>query len=306
METWVIWHGEVITIEKSTELLILYSQTKQKPPTGTGFQETSLPSLNRQMDPDRNVIKQSSSKRGLGWSWDNKTSEFSMYTDAVAQGKISWLFNWEMWKPEGLPLSLDYVPQVRLGSQAQQIDQMLGPLNGPTHFIGFNEPEMASESKMDVSVAVALWKEYVKPAKDKYHFLLGSPAISSAPVGKQWLQNFFKELEGSDSVDFVVVHWYGTDVKALESFILDMYAAFEKPLWLNEFACSHLSTSERATAVEVEEFLKQALPFLDNCPHVERYAFFGAKTDVGAWVGEANNCSSNGTLTDVGRLYTEA
>jgi hypothetical protein len=80
------------------------------------------------------------SKRGLGWPWDNTAPEFSLYQNAIADGKIGWLFNWEMWKPQGLPSGIEYVPEVRLGSQAAQIDQFLSSIH-PGHFIGFNEPE---------------------------------------------------------------------------------------------------------------------------------------------------------------------
>jgi hypothetical protein len=80
------------------------------------------------------------SKRGLGWPWDNTAPEFSLYQNAIANRKIGWLFNWEMWKPQGLPSGIEYVPEVRLGRQAAQIDQFLSSIH-PGHLIGFNEPE---------------------------------------------------------------------------------------------------------------------------------------------------------------------
>jgi hypothetical protein len=130
--------------------------------------------------------------------------------------------------------------------------------------------------------------------------------MTSAPAGKAWLLEFFRQLCGSASVDFVVVHWYGTDVHQLESFLADMHASFGKPLWLTEFAYSHFGAPPTPTAAQVEAFLRPAIAFLDSCSYVERYAYFGAPTDVGGWVGQASNFSDRGhSLTSVGKLYLD-
>ena len=159
---------------------------------------------------------------------------------------------------------------------------------------------------MSPSTAVALWQEYIEPAKAKFRFRLGSPAMTSDPKGKTWLQEFFKELGGSSSCDFVVVHWYGTDAHQLESFLEDMHTTFGRPLWLTEFAYSHFGASPAPTSAQVESFLREAVPMLDRNPHVERYAYFGAPTNVGTWVGEASNFTDQGhSLTPIGQLYLE-
>lgn len=68
------------------------------------------------------------SKRGLGWPYDNQEDAFKSYDPAIKKGELTWLFNWEMWKPKGLPAGLDYVPQVRTAANAPQIDQVSVPL----------------------------------------------------------------------------------------------------------------------------------------------------------------------------------
>jgi hypothetical protein len=163
-----------------------------------------------------------------------------------------------------------------------------------------------TESNIPVTTAVSLWSQFVEPAKSKFHFRLGSPAMTSAPAGKAWLSEFFRQLGGNASVDFVVVHWYGTDVHQLQSFLADMYSSFGKPLWLTEFAFSQFGAEPAPTAPQVEAFMRAAIPFLDSCPYVERYAYFGAPTNVGGWVGEANNFSDRGhSITSIGKLYLE-
>lgn len=156
---------------------------------------------------------------------------------------------------------------------------------------------------MTVAAAVPLWHANVEPAKSKYRFRLGSPAMTNAPTGKAWLTDFMSKVNASQ-IDFVVVHWYGSDFAQLQSFLKDMHTTFNKPLWLNEFAYSHQGQQPAPTAADVQAFMKQAIPFLDGCDYVERYAYFGAPTNVGDFVGSASNFSNGGqSLTDVGKLY---
>lgn len=75
------------------------------------------------------------------------------------------------------------------------------------HFIGFNEPDNSGQANMPVATAVQLWEKFVLPAKKKFGFKLGSPAITGSPKGKQWLQDFIHALGGRDEIDFIVIHW---------------------------------------------------------------------------------------------------
>src|ERR1700761_8783476 len=125
----------------------------------------------------------SKSKRGLAWPWNNKPEDFSLYTGS---SKLTWLYNWELWKPDHCLPSLDYVPQVRTAKEAGQIDQFLGGLwprpkieGEERHFLGFNEPDIKSQANMDIDAALKLWKMHVEPAKGKFGFRLGSPSVSS-------------------------------------------------------------------------------------------------------------------------------
>ena len=263
--------------------------------------QTSLQQQQQQQPP--------SNKRGLGWPWNNIASEFAIYNDAIASRKISWLFNWEMWKPDGTPDGVEYIPQVRVGAQASQIDQFLSsiPKDKLQYFMTFNEPEIATQANISVAEAVTLWKQYVLPAKAKFGFRLGSPGMSSDAKGKAWLRDFLSALAGGDGIDFLVVHWYGTEMPELASHLGEMYDTFKKPLWVTEFACTSMRAEAPATAEQVAEFLRQTVPFLDRCDFVERYAYFGAMKSVGDWVGEANclHDKDGAGLTSVGKLYAQ-
>lgn len=136
----------------------------------------------------------------------------------------------------------------------------------------------------------------------------------SSDVGrsKPWLDSFLSQLHGNSEIDFLVVHWYGPHFKDMKAFLEEMYGTYRLPLWVNEFACSKMGNGE-ANAGEVEAFMREAIPWLDNCEWVERYAYFGNK-DVGTWVGRGNNFTEdaagatetdNRSLTRIGKLYCE-
>jgi hypothetical protein len=67
----------------------------------------------------------SSAKRGISVPWNFKPTHFALYAPAIESGKLSWLFNWELWKPKGLPPKIIYTPQCRTAREADQIKPQL-------------------------------------------------------------------------------------------------------------------------------------------------------------------------------------
>ncbi|KAJ9612430.1 hypothetical protein H2200_004027 [Cladophialophora chaetospira] len=259
-----------------------------------------------------------SRKRGLGWPWDQPSSHFKLYEPHAATGKISWLFNWECWVPDSVPAGVEWVPCVRTASNARdQLDPFLTDIINnrgikTTALLGFNEPEIPDQANLGVEEAVQLWRDVVLPAKRKFGLRLGSPGMSS-DVGrsKPWLNSFLTQLQGKDEIDFLVVHWYGPHFSDMRAFVEDMHNTYQLPLWVNEFACSTMGNGEASTE-SVEAFLREAVPWLEGCDWIERYAYFGNK-DVGAWVGRGSNFTEEGGAADtdgkrlsrVGKLYCE-
>ena len=259
----------------------------------------------------------STSKRGLAWPWNNPQTHFPLYQPAIDSGKITWLTNWELWKPDGCPDLLEYVPMVRTAKEVENIDGFLGSLwpdrrkaGEQRHFLGLNEPDVASQANSSVDEALELWKEDVIPARSKYKFRLGAPAVSSAPEGRVWLRQFLKRLEsdGKAKIAFLPLHWYGTDVAEFELYLRSMHDEFRKPLWVTEFACVGMD-GRRASAEEVEVFLTQSVILLDGLDFVERYAWFGAMDHPGEWTGKeialTETNGGKGNMTELGRVYSE-
>lgn len=263
-------------------------------------------------------VPSSSRKRGLGWPWDQPGTHFKLYEPYAATGKIAWFFNWECWIPDSVPAGMEWIPCVRTASNArEQLDGYLTDIirnRGikTTALLGFNEPEIPEQANMSVEEAVQLWRDVVVPVKRKFALRLGSPGMSS-DVGrsKPWLNAFLSQLHGAHEIDFLVLHWYGPHFGDMRNFLEDMHRTYGLPVWVNEFACSSMGNGE-ASAQQVETFMREAIPWLESCPWIERYAYFGNK-DVGSWVGRGSNFTEPGgspesdgkKLTGVGRLYCE-
>lgn len=97
-------------------------------------------------------------------------------------------------------------------------------------------PEQSGQSNLTVQRGVQLWMTYVQPLKGQ-GIKLGSPAPSSAPAGKAWLQNFLSLCGGNCTVDFVALHWYGINSTQFVEYLQDFHNTFQLPIWVTEWAC---------------------------------------------------------------------
>ena len=255
-------------------------------------------------------------KRGICVPWDFAEEDWPLYQGAIDAGKISWVSNWEMWKPKGLPNNVTYVPTCRTGNEANQIgDYFKGYATDHqvADFLGFNEPDIPSQANMTVDQAVQLWKQHVLPMKaamrgsdcKKGKVRIGSPGVSNAPQGIPFLRDFFRKLGGVDAagVNHVSIHYYSPDVEHFKRYVTEAYEAFKRPVWVTEFACTNWNPGAPVPEEAVLHFIKEALEFLDEAPFVERYSWFGAMRDVGEAVGRSNGLQVGGKLSSAGELY---
>jgi len=251
-----------------------------------------------------------SKKRGICVPWNFDPAHFNLYQPAIDNGTISWITNWELWKPQGLPSNVHFVPQCRTGDKACELNGYFTTYESDAQvhdFMGFNEPDIPSQANMTVEAAVDLWKAHVLPIKSKFPGVrVGSPAISNAPEGLAWLASFFRQLGGvgASGVDFVVCHYYSPDVDHFKRYMADVHRRFDRPVWMTEFACTNWNPGAPPSEPEVLHFMTEALRFLEASPFVERYSWFGAMEDVGEAVGRANGFQKDGKLSEAGKLYT--
>lgn len=96
-----------------------------------------------------------------------------------------------------------------------------------SYVLGFNEPDGCSNggSCVDAGTAASIWQQEIEPLK-KLGIKLGAPAVTGAPAGFTWLQNWFTACAGNCTPDFIPVHWYG-NFEGLASHVGQVNATYE-------------------------------------------------------------------------------
>ena len=235
-----------------------------------------------------------SGKRGLAVPWDSVGSDI----DAVAaNGKITWMYNWETYAPPG-GKQFEFVAMLRTGS-ADDLSRFKTnmPTSKAKYLSCINEPDIADQANMSVDQAVKIWKEVCWPQKVALGLKIGAPAISNGASGLPWLQEFISKVQASNPPDFYPIHWYGSSSADFQSHVEKVHTAINKPIWVTEFASQQTSTADQKT------FLTAAMKFLDGAAYVERYSWFAYSRT--AKINDASRLlSASGAKTDLMTLYS--
>jgi RNA polymerase sigma factor (sigma-70 family) len=175
--------------------------------------------------------------------------------------------------------------------------------------LGFNEPNMTSQSNISVAEALNLW-----PRLEATGMTLGSPAVAyGAATPGGWLDQFMKGAKARGyRVDFITVHWYGGDfrtaqaVRELQSYLQAIYDRYHLPIWLTEFALTNYSGPHPTFPTEAGQaaFLTAATKMLDGLSYIQRYAWFALPVSSGT--GTTGLFTSSGAATPVGRAFESA
>ncbi|XWX02060.1 hypothetical protein V2A60_010092 [Cordyceps javanica] len=194
-------------------------------------------------------------KRGLAANDDVQVWQFGG-SWLGHKSQVNWQYNWDSTTGQKQDFA-EYVPML-WGTQSYHtqpwFDNAWHWLNvgGSGHLLAFNEPDRDDQAHLSVGDAVGAWKQYMEPFAG--HAQLGAPAVSAA--GLNWLQDFLRQCNGCH-IDFVPVHWYGG-------------ATYEHDFenYINRF-------QGIGTIDQQSDFLRKAIPFLDNNSCVYRYSYFG-------------------------------
>ncbi|KAG9656129.1 glycoside hydrolase family 128 protein, partial [Aureobasidium melanogenum] len=228
-------------------------------------------------------------KRGLSYNQANLTMPFSL---SGQDSQVSWAYDW-FYAPCsaagvqscGFNPALEFVPLLynddpNLLSQWPAAAQFAID-NGSTALFSFNEPDFCQSGSacMNVSTAVYYHQQYMQPFAGKA--LIGAPAVTNSgggtdadPMGLQYLQYFLGNCTGC-TIDFINLHWYSNKYAGasyLEYYVNSARAvAAGRPIWITEFG---LDSTYSYTDAELQAFLQEAMPWLDQQPDVARYAYF--------------------------------
>ncbi len=240
-------------------------------------------------------------KKGVG-AW-----AFTGATQALSESGASWYYTWSATPGVAGPPGTAFVPMIWGAADVTAGTLSQVRQEGP-YLLGFNEPDMASQSNMTPSQALSLWPQLMATGMQ-----LGSPAVAdggATPGG--WLDQFMSGAAARGyRVNFITLHWYGADfatgpaVSQLESYLQAVYARYHLPIWLTEFALANFGGSP-ATPTQQQQaaFLTAATAMLQRLPYVQRYAWFGLQatpTD-----GSMGLFSSGPAATTVGRAFESA
>jgi hypothetical protein len=189
----------------------------------------------------------------------------------------SWYYNWSP-SNAGMkgPAGSTFVPMIWGAASVTKAN--LATAKKSRVILGFNEPDMAAQANMSVSKALALWPRLQATGRT-----LGSPAVAwGADRSGGWLDRFMKGAKKKHlRVDFITLHWYGSDfsaasVKHLKSYIVAVYKKYKKPIWVTEFSLMRFGTKTTyPSSKQLVTFLKGATTMMEKLPYVKRYAYFG-------------------------------
>lgn len=247
------------------------------------------------------VAAAASAKKGVAtWQWDGVAG-------ALQDVGAGWFYNWSptddtMPAPEGVEFvpmiwGRDHVTDATLAQAAAEGDVLLG----------FNEPDLGEQSAMSVEEALEAW-----PRLEATGLRLGSPAVAwGADTPGGWLDRFMSGAQEQGlRVDFVTLHWYGSDfspaaVDQLLAYVDAVHARYGLPVWVTEYGLIDFAGGPAyPTGDQLATFVEGTTAGFEQRAHVERYAWFGlpAVGDSAAY-GLYTDAS---TPTQAGRAYRAA
>ncbi|KAJ3513041.1 hypothetical protein NLJ89_g3168 [Agrocybe chaxingu] len=211
------------------------------------------------------VFASKNPKRGIAFA--DPSNPVDIKNANTSSSVISWQYNWASSPPDYLAKSgIPYIPMQwgtsGIGDFVNNVKKQ-----GAKTILGFNEPDLSSQSNINANNAAVLWKQYINPLSAS-GVRLGAPAVTSGPEGRVWLTAFLNACSGC-KIDFIPLHWYGTGTANFYDYLSQMHTEFPNyPLWVTEYA----STSSNPS--EVKDFLSATTKYMDSLNYVERYSWF--------------------------------
>lgn len=260
-------------------------------PRGNRLGESTLETIGRDVDSlfhtGSQKSKTFSSKKGLAY--------YERDGSLLKQVNIKWYYNWNPHPTDWADSSIEFVHMV-WGKDSPAPDKA-------SIILGFNEPDFTQQSDMTPAQALEYWPKVLSSGAQ----LVGSP--SPALIENNWLKTFLSGAENLGyKVDFICLHRYSMpDPAWFLSFVDRVYALYQRPIWVTEFAVADwfATTSTRSTRFtedEVIKFMSVVTMEFEKRPYIQRYSWFAADwNDNQLWFSAI--FYPNGTLTRLGELY---
>ncbi|WP_169303366.1 glycosyl hydrolase [Pedobacter cryophilus] len=250
------------------------------------------------------LVNAQSTKKGL--CLGVSTTDFSL---KLRLTKSTWHYGWNLRKSSLQPVSVEFVPMIFGNPSASSYTYLDSAYRAGdfTHLLGFNEPDAAEQGNVTVEQAIAAWPNMVNLG-----IPLGSPAATNAEG--VWMTEFMSRANALNyRVDFVTLHWYGGPNAANFLALLNrVYALYNKPIWITEFAIADWSATPSRPNIysepQVLDFMKTVLTALETPEYsfVHRFSWF-SKTNISpdntSPLGKSLLFDGDGGLTYLGQYY---
>jgi hypothetical protein len=219
----------------------------------------------------------------------------------ISSLKPHWTYSMSQQRPESQPPLIEYVPMVPIVTKNLSTIQ----IDPEEHkrVMGFYEPDASGRTALTVDEAVDQWH-----ILEDFNLPLISPSTVD-PTGA-WMKSFMEQAdEKCLRIDWIGIHWYGEpsfpEFKATLQQIYNLYG--RRPVLLTEFAVADWTAGQRGfnryTQTDVLEFIKEALPWLEEQEWVAGYAWYKFDADHPAG-GPSALFDKTGSLTSVGTYYS--
>lgn len=178
---------------------------------------------------------------------------------------------------------------------------------GAPALMSFNEPDVCYDGSacMSVNASVAAYQTAMQPFAGRVP--IGAPAVtgSGSPAGLTYIQNFIGNCTNC-TIDFVNVHWYSNKYAGASYFeyfvnqtriTRDLFPQTQgKPIWITEFGLTNDDPGAPGyTDADVQAFLQQVMPWMDQQTDVGRYAYFMDAPGI-LISGDGSGLSGNGIV----------
>ncbi|MFG2062721.1 glycoside hydrolase family protein [Micromonospora sp. NPDC048871] len=223
--------------------------------------------------------------------------------EGIRQVGATWYYDWST-SDDDVPAGAEFVPMIWGATFVTEADLATVQRSGRT-LLGFNEPDLPGQANMSVEHALDLW-----PRLQDTGMRLGSPAVAfGADTPGGWLDRFLAGTrERGLRVDFIALHWYGSDfgdeaANHLMQYVHAVYERYRLPIWITEFGLIDFSQGapRHPSPQQLVTFIDKAAAALQATPYVERYAWF-ALPAAGEHAAHGLY-REDGTLTEAGAAY---
>jgi hypothetical protein len=242
-----------------------------------------------------------SAKKGVS-AW-----RFTGVTAALKDVGAGWYYTWGS-GPGGIvaPAGVQFVPMI-WGEKSVTDGELARARRAGGALLGFNEPDLAGQADMSVQSALGLWPKLAATG-----LRLGSPAPAfGAATPGSWFDQFMSGAAARGyRVDFIALHWYGSDFSPaatgqLRGYLQAVRDRYHKPIWLTEYALINFSgTPKYPTGAQQSAFIGASTAMLESLPYVERYAWFSLP--VGHGGTGTGLYQADAVPTAAGRAYRTA